>query len=84
MNFLACLLNVMSSLLVGLNGKVDKLLKRDIRAEDITETGILVKANIDFPIGSVPIFQNFNLFLEEQENYSGLVILFFYFISSAF
>lgn len=77
-------LYVMSSLLVELNGKVDRLLKRDVSIEAITETCILVKANIQFPIVSVPIFEKFNLFLEEQENYSGLVNLIFFLISLCF
>ncbi|KAG5889259.1 hypothetical protein JTB14_025519 [Gonioctena quinquepunctata] len=63
----------MSSLLVELNGKVDRLLKRNVRVETVNETGILVKANIEFPIGTVAIFENFNLFLKEEENYSVLL-----------
>lgn len=71
----------MTSLLVELNGKVDHLLKSHVsRGEPVEEIGILAKANIEFPIGNKIILDEFNVFLEEQGNYSGMVIFMIFLI----
>lgn len=66
---------VITSLLVELNGKVDKLLnKRDVSEDHHREESFLQKVNLDFPIKTMEDFKIFDEFLKHEENHLLMVI----------